>query len=133
MDSASTSTSNGQSRLAGKTCLVTGLFIVSFGNMTLLTTLCFAIGASSGFGAAIARLFAKEGARVLVCDINEEGGKKVAAEQPERMVFRKLNVTNSEDWKSVINGAIADYGRVDCLVNNAGTSYKNKVRLIHTF
>ena len=45
----------------------------------------------------------------------------------ERMVFRKLNVTSAEDWKSVIKEAIGEYGRVDCLVNNAGTSYKNKV------
>ena len=70
---------------------------------------------------------------MLVCDINEEDGQKVAAEMPQRMVFRKLNVTSSEDWKSVVGNAIGEYGRVDCLVNNAGTSYKNKVCLVQTY
>lgn len=85
------------------------------------------IGAGSGYGAGIARRFAQEGAKVLVTDINEEGGKSVAKEMPDSMSFFKANVAREDDWHKLIEATQSRYGRMDCLVNNAGTTYKNKV------
>ncbi|KAF5671206.1 short-chain dehydrogenase reductase [Fusarium heterosporum] len=82
-------------------------------------------GAASGFGQGIAEHFVEEGAKVLVCDINEEAGKKVAAKS-EALTFQNLNVTKAADWESAIDKAVELWGQVDILVNNAGTSYANK-------
>ncbi|KAK2748524.1 hypothetical protein FQN57_000658 [Myotisia sp. PD_48] len=95
------------SRLAGKTTIVTG--------------------GGSGFGAATSIRFAQEGANVVVCDINEAGGQNVVSQDPSRMVFQKMDVTSLADWKATIDFAVSKFGRVDVLVNNAGTTYKNKL------
>jgi NADP-dependent 3-hydroxy acid dehydrogenase YdfG len=83
-------------------------------------------GAASGFGQGIAEHFAEEGAKVLLCDINEEAGNKVAAKS-ESFAFQTMNVTKAADWQSAIDKAVELWGQVDILVNNAGTSYENKV------
>ncbi|KAI6777407.1 hypothetical protein HG530_001352 [Fusarium avenaceum] len=82
-------------------------------------------GAASGFGQGIAEHFAEEGAKVLLCDINEETGNKVAAKS-ESFAFQTMNVTKAADWESAIDKAVELWGQVDILVNNAGTSYENK-------
>ncbi|KAM0342515.1 hypothetical protein ACHAPU_009489 [Fusarium lateritium] len=82
-------------------------------------------GAASGFGQGIAEHFVEEGAKVLVCDINEQAGKEVAAKS-ESLAFQNLNVTKAADWQSAIDKAVELWGQVDILVNNAGTSYANK-------
>ena len=84
------------------------------------------LGAGSGFGAAIAKQFAKEGAKVLVCDINADGGQKTVSEMSSHMSFHKMDVTKASDWKETIDAAVKQFGKVDILVNNAGTTYKNK-------
>ncbi|OCK77603.1 3-ketoacyl-reductase-like protein [Lepidopterella palustris CBS 459.81] len=86
-------------------------------------------GAGSGFGAAISKAFAKEGCKVLVCDINAEGGQKTVSEQSSHMAFQKMDVTSSSDWKATMDAATKQFGKVDILVNNAGTSYRNKPTL----
>ncbi|KAF2280615.1 3-ketoacyl-reductase-like protein [Westerdykella ornata] len=86
-------------------------------------------GAGSGFGAAISKAFASEGAKVLVCDINETGGQETVASNPSSLSFHKMDVTKASDWKSTMETAIQKWGRVDILVNNAGTSYRNKPTL----
>ncbi|KAI9713931.1 MAG: hypothetical protein M1820_000661 [Bogoriella megaspora] len=83
-------------------------------------------GAGSGYGEGIARRFAQEGAKVVVADINEDGGKRVASEMPDSMTFFKTNVSREEDWRKLIETTESRYGRIHCLVNNAGTSYNNK-------
>ncbi|MCJ1362075.1 hypothetical protein MMC16_001177 [Acarospora aff. strigata] len=83
-------------------------------------------GGGSGFGAGIAQRFASEGANVLITDINSSGGERVAASQPSAIHFLKADVSSAEDWKSVVETCVRDFGRVDVLVNNAGTSYPNK-------
>ncbi|OJD12515.1 hypothetical protein ACJ73_09338 [Blastomyces percursus] len=83
-------------------------------------------GGGSGFGAAIARRYAQEGAKVVVGDINVAGGEKVASEYPESIIFMKMNVTKEEDWKAVVEQAASKFGQVNILVNNAGTTYRNK-------
>lgn len=84
-------------------------------------------GGGSGFGAAIARRFGEEGAKVILTDINVEGGEKVAAQNPANLVFQKQDVTKADDWKTVVDLAFSKFGRLDILVNNAGTTYRNKV------
>ncbi|KAK5724952.1 hypothetical protein LTS12_027505 [Elasticomyces elasticus] len=94
------------SRLQGKVAIVTG--------------------GGSGFGAAIAQRYAEEGAKVVVADINVEGGQNVASKNPANLVFQKTDVTKAEDWKAVVDLAFSKFGRLDVLVNNAGTTYRNK-------
>jgi NAD(P)-dependent dehydrogenase (short-subunit alcohol dehydrogenase family) len=83
-------------------------------------------GAGSGFGAGIAKAFAAEGAKVLVCDINQAGGEATASSNPESLSFHKMDVTKSSDWKSTVDAVVQKWGRCDILVNNAGWSYTNK-------
>ncbi|PLB51964.1 oxidoreductase [Aspergillus steynii IBT 23096] len=83
-------------------------------------------GGGSGFGAAIARRFGEEGASVIIADINADGGQKVAAQDPDHLLFQATDVTSAEDWKAVVDTAFEKFGRLDVLVNNAGTTYRNK-------
>ncbi|KAF2799055.1 oxidoreductase ucpA [Melanomma pulvis-pyrius CBS 109.77] len=83
-------------------------------------------GGGSGFGAGISIAFAAEGAKVLVCDINEAGGEATVKTNPSVLAFHKMDVTKAADWKSTMDAAIQHFGKVDILVNNAGTSYRNK-------
>ena len=77
-------------------------------------------GAARGMGAAHVRRFVKEGAKVVITDILEEDGKKLANELGENAIFIKHDVTNADDWKNVIQKAEETYGLVNILVNNAG-------------
>ena len=56
-----------------------------------------------------------------------DGGEKVAAQNPSNLIFQRQDVTQEADWKTVLDLAFSKFGRVDVLVNNAGTSYRNKV------
>ncbi|KAL5334396.1 hypothetical protein BJX70DRAFT_378386 [Aspergillus crustosus] len=86
-------------------------------------------GGGSGFGAAISTTFAAEGAKVIIADINVSGSEAVASKSPDNIIFQKVDVTSEQDWKNVVSLAIERFGRVDVLVNNAGTSYRNKPTL----
>ena len=80
-------------------------------------------GAARGLGEAIARLLAKEGAKVAVTDINEDGGKKVAEEirrEGGGAVFIKHDVASENSWSEVIEKTLSEFGKLDILVNNAG-------------
>ena len=80
-------------------------------------------GAASGMGAATARRFAKEGASVVIADMLEEDGAKVAAEITRAngtAEFMKLDVTSETDWKAVVDTTVQKFGKLDILVNNAG-------------
>ena len=82
-------------------------------------------GAASGMGAATARRFAKEGAKVVVADMLDDDGRKVAADIVAANgagVFMALDVTSEADWKRVVDDTVAMYGKLDILVNNAGIS-----------
>ena len=79
-------------------------------------------GAARGQGEAEARLFSREGAAVLLCDVRDSEGSKVAAEIAEsggRAEFAHLDVTRSEEWKDAVASAVARFGRLDILINNA--------------
>src|SRR3546814_17978349 len=95
-------------RLEGKTVVVTG--------------------AGSGFGAGIARLFAAEGGRVVLADINGEAASTVAAEVDRAggtAVGLEADVTRRSDVAAMMRAALDRYGRLDVLVNNAGPAHRN--------
>jgi NAD(P)-dependent dehydrogenase (short-subunit alcohol dehydrogenase family) len=87
-------------------------------------------GGASGMGETTASLFAKEGARVVVADINEAGGKKVAEEikrEGGKALFVKLDVTSESDWSEAIKKTLAEFGKLDVLVNNAGVLFAKPI------
>lgn len=92
---------NREGRLAGKVALVTG--------------------AASGFGAAIARRFADEGARVVLVDVNAAAGEDLAATLGGR--FARCDVSNGADVQAAVALAVSAFGRLDIVVNNAGTTF----------
>ena len=89
-------------------------------------------GGGSGFGAAISRRFASEGAKVFIGDINLAGADVIAKEFPGQVITGQLNVTKREEWDAAVATIKKEFGRLDILVNNAGTSYKNKPTLTVT-
>ncbi len=80
-------------------------------------------GSASGIGAATALLFAKEGASVVVSDLQEEKGREVVKQIEEaggKASFFKADVSKAEDNEALVNYAIETYGKLDVAVNNAG-------------
>ncbi len=77
-------------------------------------------GAASGMGAASARRFVAEGARVLIADFNEDSGAAVAAELGEAGAFRRVDVTREDDLSGAVSDALERWGRLDVMFNNAG-------------
>lgn len=89
-------------RLAGKVAIITG--------------------AASGMGAATARMFAREGAKIVIADMLEHEGQQVADAIGAAARFEKLDVTNEANWASVVTAATRHFGKLNVLVNNAGIS-----------
>ena len=84
-------------------------------------------GAGSGFGEAIATRFAREGARVVLADVNEENGRRVAsaiAAEGGTARFVRTDVSRSAEVKAMIDLAVSAFGGLDVLVNNAGFSHR---------
>lgn len=79
-------------------------------------------GAARGQGAAEARLFVEEGARVIVGDVLEEPGQALADELGPAARFRALDVTREEDWAGAVTLAEEEFGGLSVLVSNAGIS-----------
>jgi 3alpha(or 20beta)-hydroxysteroid dehydrogenase len=77
-------------------------------------------GAARGMGAEEARLFASEGAKVVLGDVLDEEGEKTAAEIGESAVYVHLDVTSEADWLAAVEKAEQAFGKLDILVNNAG-------------
>jgi 3(or 17)beta-hydroxysteroid dehydrogenase len=95
----------GTGRLEGKVAIVTG--------------------SAEGIGRATAKLFAQEGAKVVVADINQAKGMKVAEgirEKKGEAVFISLDVTSEKNWQSLMEDTVRKYGKLNILVNNAGIS-----------
>jgi 3-oxoacyl-[acyl-carrier protein] reductase len=85
-------------------------------------------GGASGFGAGMARRFAGEGARIVVADIAVAAGESVAREIGEAM-FVRTDVTRRADVAAMVKAAIARFGRLDIMVNNAGFTHKRQPML----
>jgi 3-oxoacyl-[acyl-carrier protein] reductase len=93
------------------------------GKRTLVT------GAASGFGREIARLYAAEGAHVGVLDVNGEGAKAVADEIGHAAVPLVCDVTDGGQVARAVSDAVAAFGGLDVIVNNAGWTHRNKPML----
>ena len=79
-------------------------------------------GAASGMGAATARMFAREGAKVVIGDLLEHEGKLVADSIGPAALFQRLDVTDEGNWADVVETTLRHFGRLNILVNNAGIS-----------
>ena len=80
-------------------------------------------GGARGQGAVEARMFASEGAKVLIADILDDLGRQVEAEIAESggdATYVHLDVTSESDWSDAVRTAVDNYGKLDILVNNAG-------------
>jgi 3-oxoacyl-[acyl-carrier protein] reductase len=97
--------------------------------MRLKGKVAIVTGAASGFGAGIARRFAQEGAGVVVADISDAAGQKVAGEISNaggKAVFAHADVTRSQDWANLVGAATSAFGKLDVVVNNAGWTHRRK-------
>lgn len=83
-------------------------------------------GAASGFGKGIAEAFAREGARVVIADLDAEGAEEVAAVIGDQAIAAGGDVTKRADVEAMIEAAVRQFGGLDILVNNAGTTHANK-------
>ena len=80
-------------------------------------------GGARGMGAVEAKLFAKEGAKVVIGDMLEDEGRRVEAEINEtggQCLFVPLDVTDEDAWRRAVSEAVSRFGKLDILVNNAG-------------
>lgn len=77
-------------------------------------------GGASGIGAGMVRRFAEEGANVLIADLNTEKGSEVAATLGDAGAFLQTDVTHEDQVAAMVGEATDRWGRLDCLVNNAG-------------
>jgi len=87
-------------------------------------------GGGSGFGEGIAKRFAEEGAKIVVNDIDDAGGKRVATEIEAAQgrgssIYARADVTRDDEVKSLVDAALARFDRLDIMVNNAGVSHRN--------
>jgi 3(or 17)beta-hydroxysteroid dehydrogenase len=87
-------------RLAGKVAIITG--------------------AAKGLGEADARMFAREGATVILTDVDVENGTRVAAEIGGKAEFHRHDVRHDSEWAALVDDVVARHGTLDILVNNAG-------------
>ena len=79
-------------------------------------------GAASGMGAATARMFAREGAKVVIADLLEHEGRQIADSIGASARFELLDVTKEESWAAVVTATRRHFSKLDVLVNNAGIS-----------
>lgn len=77
-------------------------------------------GAARGQGAAEAELIADLGAHVIACDVLDDEGAVLAQRLGDKVRYHRLDVTDPQDWAAVVADVVADHGRIDVLINNAG-------------
>ena len=100
--------------------------------MRLQDKVAIITGAGSGFGEGIAKTYAREGARVLVADINEAGGQRVVDEivaAGGQARFIRADVSKSAEMAAMLAAALESFGGAHIVVNNAGTTHRNRPML----
>jgi hypothetical protein len=111
---------------------MSGLHEVQSGSGRLAGKVAIITGAASGFGLACAKKFVAEGAKVVAADMNESALSNHFAQDSAHVAAITANVTSASDWAKMVETAESKFGGVDILINNAGTSYKNKPTLTVT-
>ena len=94
--------------------------------MRLSGKIALVTGAASGFGEGIAKLFAAEGARLVIADLNEAGLAKVAGEIGGEVRTIAGDVSKAADVQRMVEEAVRRFGGLDVVVNNAGTTHRNR-------
>ena len=92
---------------------------------------CIVTGGGHGFGEAMVKRFADEGARVVIADINQRTGSAVAQEVnsahgEQTALYHETDVTSQASWTKLLEVVLKEFGKVDVVVNNAGTTYPKK-------
>jgi 3-oxoacyl-[acyl-carrier protein] reductase len=82
-------------------------------------------GGASGFGEAMARRFAEEGAKVVVADLNVKGAERVAADIGSAAIAVQTDVSQRAEFDEMVGAAMAAFDRIDIMVNNAGYTHRN--------
>ena len=95
--------------------------------MLLQDKIAIVTGSASGFGEAIARRYAADGAQVVCADLNDQLGKKVADEIG--CAYVHADVADRDDVRTMVRTAVDRYGRLDTMVNNAGITHVNRPML----
>lgn len=88
--------------------------------MRLKDKVCIITGGAAGIGKATAEKFYAEGAKVIICDLNQEAGEALVAQLGENARYYQVNVTNRQEVQTFVDAVVAKFGRVDVLINNAG-------------
>jgi 3-oxoacyl-[acyl-carrier protein] reductase len=97
--------------------------------MRLENKVALVTGGASGFGRGICELYAREGAKVAVVDVNEAGAKEVARELGNQAIGLRCDVRSGPEVAQVVRQAIEAFGDLEIVVNNAGVSHKNQPML----
>jgi len=79
-------------------------------------------GGAGGIGQATAELFVKEGAKVVIADVNADIGEKLAAELGSAAIFRRTDVSSRDDVQALVDLAVSKFGGLNIMFNNAGIS-----------
>jgi NAD(P)-dependent dehydrogenase (short-subunit alcohol dehydrogenase family) len=87
-------------------------------------------GATSGIGAATARVFVAEGASVFIAGRSEERGNALASELGKAAIFQRADVMHEAEIAAVIDAAVSRFGKLDCLFNNAGAATPGEIETI---
>ena len=93
--------------------------------MRLQGKVAIVTGAASGFGRGIAELFAQEGAKVCVADLNADGAHSVAAGIGDAAIPFEVNVADGSAVQAMVDATTSAFGSLDIIVNNAGTTHRN--------
>ncbi|NYT85618.1 SDR family oxidoreductase [Pollutimonas harenae] len=86
-------------------------------------------GAGSGFGEGTAKLFAREGAKVVIADLNEQAANRVASEIGSSALALKGDVSKRDDVQGMVDASIKEFGSLDIVINNAAITHKNQPML----
>jgi len=100
--------------------------------MRLKDKIAIVTGGGSGFGEGISKRFAQEGCKVVVNDINVEGGERVTREinaAGGKAAFAKADVSKDADWATLLKVTLDTFGALHIVVNNAGTTHRNQPML----
>jgi 3-oxoacyl-[acyl-carrier protein] reductase len=100
--------------------------------MKLNGRIAIVTGAGSGFGEGIAKLFAQEGAKVIVADIRKDAAERVAKEiqtSGGNAIASETDVTKNDQFAAMVRLTLDSFGKLDIIVNNAGTTHKSQPML----